>query len=76
MYTEKDFIIVFGTYPGPNNYNCIQDEILQLQDFAMSTRRSSRVSLPRIFEGYVTKFAPHKALRLIARGKLHMHEAS
>ena len=29
-------------------------------------RWSSRVSLPRISEGYVTKFAPHKDLKLIA----------
>jgi len=34
------------------------------------TRGSSRVSLPRISEGYVTKFAPHLALKLIKRGTL------
>ena len=33
------------------------------------TRSSSRVSLARNFERYVTKFAPHKVLKLISCGK-------
>ena len=35
-----------------------------------TTRWSSRVSLPQIFEGHVTKFAPRKTLQSIAGGKL------
>jgi len=32
------------------------------------------MSLPPNLEGYVTKFAPHKALKLITRGKLTFDE--
>jgi len=48
------------------------DILMQLRTVA--TRWSARVSLPRNFEGYVTKFAPHMALKLIARGKLIFDE--
>ena len=30
--------------------------------------------MPHFFEGYATKFAPHKALKLIARGNLTFEE--
>ena len=38
------------------------------------TRRTSRVFLPHFFEFHVTKVASHKALKLIARGKLTFDE--
>ena len=34
----------------------------------------SNVSLPQMSEGYVTKFAPQKALKLITSGKLTFGE--
>ena len=40
----------------------------------MTARRNTRVSLARKFERNVTKFAPHKALKLIASGKLTYDE--
>ena len=40
----------------------------------LATRWSSRVSLPRISEGCVTKFAPRKTPKLIAPGKLTFDE--
>jgi len=40
----------------------------------LTTRWSSRVSFVRILERYVTKFAPHTALKLIAEGKLTFDE--
>ena len=42
----------------------------QTHKLPTATRWSSKVSLVRFFERYVTKFAPRKALKLIARGKL------
>ena len=39
-----------------------------------ATRWTSRGSLPQYFEGYVIKFAPHKAVKLIGRGKLTFDE--
>ena len=39
-----------------------------------STGWRSRVSLPRISEGYVTKFALHKAQKVITSGKLTFDE--
>ena len=39
-----------------------------------SARWSSRLSLPDFFEGYVSQFAPHKALKLIPSGKLTFEE--
>ena len=41
---------------------------------AATTRWTSRASVPRISEGCVTKFASHKALNLIAWGKLTFDE--
>ena len=32
----------------------------------LSTRWSPKLSLPQNFEGHVTRFAPHQALKLIA----------
>ena len=40
----------------------------------LPTRWSSRVSLPRKSAGYVTKFAPHLTLKLIASGKFTFDE--
>ena len=40
------------------------------------TRRSLRISLPQIYEGYVTKFAPHEGLKLIFSGNLTFDERS
>jgi len=39
-----------------------------------TTRWSSRLSMPRISEGFVTKLAPHKIVKLIAQGKLTFDE--
>ena len=41
---------------------------------ATTTRWTSRVSFVRIFERYVTRFAPHLALKLIAPGELTFAE--
>ena len=41
---------------------------------ALSIRWSSRVAFVRIFERYVTRFAPHKALKLTPWGKLTFDE--
>ena len=39
-------------------------EATQVRDRqSLTTRQTSRVSLAHILEGYVTKFAPHKALK-------------
>ena len=40
----------------------------------VTTRWSMRVSLPSNLQGDVTKFAPHKALKLIAWGQLTFDE--
>ena len=38
-------------------------ELFRSVSIGQSTRWASRVSLTRNFEGYVAKFAPHKALK-------------
>jgi len=40
--------------------------IKKMKKFGHPTRWASRVSLARNFERYVTKFAPHEALKFIA----------
>ena len=45
-------------------------EGLENIDVYATTRLSSRISFVRIFERYVTKIAPNKALKLIASDKL------
>ena len=39
-----------------------------------ATRWIPKISLPQNYGGYVSKFAPHKALHLIAGGKLTFDE--
>ena len=47
-----------GFYLNPFSY--------KIEREGVTSRRSSRVSLPQLFEGYVTRVAPHKALKIIA----------
>ena len=41
---------------------------------SVTTRRDTKVSSPRTSEGYVTKFAPHKARMSFTSGKLTLVE--
>ena len=41
-----------------------------------ATRKSTKVSFPQKAVGYVTKFAPHMALKVMAGGKLTFDKGS
>ena len=55
-----------GLCPGPyDGYGEPLRLLLWLNVASYTTRRNLRVALPRISGGYVTKYAPHKALKLV-----------
>ena len=72
--STTNILYCLSTYPCEFPPDTVYAEVSSIKGKRLSTRWTSRGSLPRNSEGHLTKFAQHKDVKCIARGMMTLDE--